>query len=106
MSDGGFDLLTRVNLVATTLGFATTLLATSLPIAECKRHVLLYTAARPLAVLLSYSATTLSGIVPSDDRPLMFVLNAFTVSPAASLLPMPSIRLPQAVAPAHWWIYY
>ncbi|KAM5542173.1 hypothetical protein V8D89_004046 [Ganoderma adspersum] len=71
-------LLALVGDVATTLGFATTLLSSSLPVAECKQHVLLYTAARPLAGLLSYSVTTLSGIVPSDDRPFMLVLNSFT----------------------------
>ncbi|KAM5542168.1 hypothetical protein V8D89_004041 [Ganoderma adspersum] len=64
--------------VATTLGFATTLLSASLPVAECKRHVLLYVAARPLAALLSYNVTILSRIIPSDDRPFIVAMNSFT----------------------------
>ncbi|PIL30741.1 hypothetical protein GSI_06909 [Ganoderma sinense ZZ0214-1] len=62
---------------ATTLAFVTTLLSASLPIAECKRHVLLYAAARPLATLLSYAVTVLSGITPTNDRPYIVAMNCF-----------------------------
>ncbi|PIL30744.1 hypothetical protein GSI_06912 [Ganoderma sinense ZZ0214-1] len=63
--------------VATTLGFATTLLSASLPTAECKRYVLLYTAAAPLASLLSYSVTVLSRVAPSYNRLPIIALHAF-----------------------------
>ncbi|PIL30735.1 hypothetical protein GSI_06903 [Ganoderma sinense ZZ0214-1] len=60
---------------ATTFAFVTTLLSASLPIAECKRHVL-YAAARPLAALLSYAVTVLSGITPTNDRPYIVAMNS------------------------------
>ncbi|KAM5542178.1 hypothetical protein V8D89_004051 [Ganoderma adspersum] len=62
---------------AATLGFATTLLSASLPVAECKRHVLLYAAARPLAAFLSSSVTTLSQTIHGNQYPLMIVINSF-----------------------------
>ncbi|PIL30748.1 hypothetical protein GSI_06916 [Ganoderma sinense ZZ0214-1] len=70
-------LLGLIGKVATTLGFATTLLSASLPTAECKRYVLLYTAAAPLASLLSYSVTVLSRVAPSYNRLPIIVLHAF-----------------------------
>lgn len=80
-------LITRVNPVPTTLGFATTLLSASLPIAEYKRHVLLYAAAQPLTALLSYAVTALSRIVPTHELgPVIMSTRFFTVSPAAFLL--------------------
>ena len=81
----------NVNAAATALGFATTLLAASLPIAECKRRVLLYAAARPVCAFLAYSVATLSRTTPASQWPPIVILYSFTVSPAASSLPFDSI---------------
>lgn len=81
------DIAYTRNTVATALGFATTLVSASFPMAECKRYVAIYAAAQPLAALFSYSATMLSGIVPSKRRSITIVMNSFTVSPTVFLLP-------------------
>ena len=79
----------HANLVAVTLGFATTLLSASLPVAECKRHVLLYAGARPLAAFLSHAATTLSQTarIHGNKHSLMIVITSFAVSPTMLLFP-------------------
>ncbi|KAM5542174.1 hypothetical protein V8D89_004047 [Ganoderma adspersum] len=63
---------------ATALGFATTLLTASLPVAECKRHVLLYAAARPVSALLAYCVATLSRTTPASHWPPIVILYSFT----------------------------
>ncbi|KAI1781771.1 hypothetical protein LXA43DRAFT_1054835 [Ganoderma leucocontextum] len=74
-------LLELVGKVTTTLGFTTTLLSASLPIAECKTHILVFATARPSAALLSYSVTKLFQITPGNIAvkvPLLLALNCFT----------------------------
>ena len=73
----------------TVLGFVTTLLSASLPIAECKKYVFIYAIAHPLAALLSCIVKALLGIVPTNEseRPLIVFMNSLTVSPVVLLLP-------------------
>lgn len=76
------------DLAATVLGFSTTLLSASLPIADCKRYILLYAAMLPLAAPLSYTATTPAQVVPTDGpkAPFTLFMKYFIVSPALLLL--------------------
>ncbi|KAM5540111.1 hypothetical protein V8D89_006251 [Ganoderma adspersum] len=58
------------------VALSTTLRAASLPLAQCKRHILVFAAAFPLAALLSYGATKLCGTGPAgrvspQDYPLL-----------------------------------
>ena len=83
----------NVNAAATALGFATTLLAASLPIAECKRRVLLYAAVRPVCAFLVYAVATLSRTTPASHWPPIVILYSFTVSPAALIHSfLPTVR--------------
>ena len=45
----------------TALALTTTLLSTSLPVAECKRHLAIFSSMTPVATLLSYAVLSLFG---------------------------------------------
>ena len=71
------------------LALATTLRAASLPLSQCKRHILVFAAGFPLAAVLSYGTTKLCGLGPNSrvspqDYPLL-PLQSVTVSPSAFL---------------------